>query len=291
MADKTYFNPFRKAGYIGATTTTANIGLQERSVADAASPMQQLTAEENLFIFVNKTGSTIEVGSVLIPDITAGAGLITVVTAATIANSTAQTLANNLSTEAGLFRLIFTTGTGNPLADSLVIVGVDQYGNTITETKALTAAQGVWVSANLWQSITSITTGAAHAANSATLAVTAKAVNALCPAGATDDLTTVVGFCRGAVDGMPGTAVPDEGYGYVSMLGPITQALVNPLTQTGGETLATSATTAGTLEAATTKTPMGIAIMLDANGATQASATLLWIMGGGAAVLAASGAY
>jgi len=285
MANKYYHNPFRTAGGLGQSYSSRNPGGQERSVADAASPLQQLTAEENLFTFCNKSGSTIAEGQALVPDTTA----LTVVTATAWAQSadTALTIAEDLTSEEGLFRLIFTNSTAvfDAVADGIVVIGVDEYGETITEG-ILTdvTASAVLVSANLYQEITSITmtSGVNATQSTAKIAVTTKCVNALTPAAATDDLRTFVGIARGSVNSMPGTAIPDEDFGYVSMVGPVTKALVEPTTQVGGEVLATSNGAAGTLGTVTTKTGSGLAVMLDANGAHQAAASLLWIVMGGA---------
>jgi len=232
------------------------------------NPMQKSIGDLNLAKFVNKSGSTIAVGELLKPDIVGGK--ITVQAATAVTNSTAITLANDLDSEAGIFRLVFTNSTHAflALAAGIVIVGEDENGNVNGETLATTTSGNyVLVSVNLYTKITSITPGIILDSGSK-LTVEAYCVNAFDQiASAAADDTAVCGICYGDVDGFNVDAVADEGTGWISLPGPIVSGLVEPASLTPGTRVGSGASVAGTFGALSTPAAGGaLGVILDCMG-------------------------
>ncbi|KKW11345.1 MAG: hypothetical protein UY48_C0021G0007 [Candidatus Gottesmanbacteria bacterium GW2011_GWB1_49_7] len=256
------------------------------STAGSQSPLQRQIDELGLVKFVNKTGVALAPGMVLIPDITAGQGLITVYTAAVFDDSTALTLTNTLTSEVGEFRLIFTNSVAVFDAGYVSVIGKNATGNTLSETILMHVDASSEVVSNLtYKSVTSITPlDIDDTQDGAKLGVTAKAVNAFCLPAATASLQTGAGVCYGAVGGFDVTSVADEGTGWMATKqGAVMRVYVYKADQSPGLVLGTSATVAGYLGATTavnaTEVPWtGLARLIDWNRAETPTARRLYVI-------------
>jgi hypothetical protein len=234
--------------------------------------------------YINKSGATLAVGKELIPNVTAGQGLINIFASATWTAGDALALANDLSGEEGIFRLLLTNATNAFTAGNVTITYTDIHGNAMSSTIAVTTdTNGTWSSDFLVLGGHAITVTPGSGINPDTtekITVQAYAINVFGLPAATADLTTGAGINQGKIDEEYITATPDEGEGIMATAGPIVLAEIYPAaSMTPGTRLGTSGNTAGSLGALSTPAPGGaIALLLDVVGANDVAPKKRYVM-------------